>query len=275
MGKTRIDWEGRGNRIGIVVEGENDRKILEGFLNGGQAQGFWEDWTQFLFIKSASGLEGVLYELREQQKDGNALIYGIVDRDWRTFDENQALEAELSQLRILERIMIENYLIDPDDLVRCLPPSTLSGEKETRLRSLINEKRQDWIKHGILSRVMHENGAHDFCRGNQSYPKALLYNPLPDETIRQILEGWQQKLDPDYVLSIYSSYQQNILTLSPTDHYKYFIDGKNFFNEVIVTALNDLFGQNSRDNWISRLLQVPSLCPPDLKNLFEPLLSQT
>src|SRR5205823_1521779 len=117
-----IDWSIlRPTQIGVVVEGASDKKFLEAFLEAGERQQHWLDWRAKIVVNFPGGANDVIKELKNSSQPDQ--LWGLIDRDWRTDIEIANLQKQHSHLLILPRIMIENYLLDPDELLSFLPPT--------------------------------------------------------------------------------------------------------------------------------------------------------
>ena len=123
-----IDWSERGEKRGLAVEGINhDSKIIEAFLSAGERKGnqYCQNWRSKIVIKGAGSSTNVTNELKIHNNDPDSkhygMIWGLIDRDWNSPNEIKQLKKDYPQLLILPRVMIENYLIDPDELIPLLP----------------------------------------------------------------------------------------------------------------------------------------------------------
>jgi hypothetical protein len=269
-----MDWNTilRPGMRGVVVEGPDDKRIIEAFLDAGTRIGLWDNWTLSLRIEVAGNFEKVIRELSDSANAG--VVWGIVDRDWRTSTEVSQLQLQYPQLLFLPRIMIDNFYVDPDELLDLLPPTQRSGIDESLFRSQIERYLAEWIKHGALSRVLYENGAHQFCRGNTGYPKRLIDTLITDEQqIATILDQWRTQLDSQIVLSNFRTRISDFQQYPRHEQYRSCINGKIFFNQVIIPQiLNRFFGQADRDTWLVRLFVAPNRVPNDLEAIFRKLV---
>ena len=271
-----IDWRNlRLTQIGLAVEGSDDKLLVEAFLDAGEQQGLWQNWTSKLRVEVAnepSGSRGVFRELSESPDPKKPVIWGLIDRDWRTPSEISALERQYPRLLILPRRMIENYCLDPDEFLPMLPKVQRDKLNETELRADIEKSLADWLKHGALAAILYENGADDFCRGTSGYPRGLLSAPKTNESeILAALQNWHRQLDPDPLLNNYRRRVQEYQLRTTGDHYRECVDGKEFFNQIIVQQiLNRRLKQQNRDAWIEILKRGCTSYPAD----FAPLMSR-
>jgi hypothetical protein len=257
---------------GLVVEDETDAIILETFLDAGEKSAYWSDWRRQLVLTppdKPQGKRGVLSELRENITNPEIEVWGLIDRDDNSPQEIIQLEQEYLQLLVLPRWTIENYVIAPDEISRLFPQT----EKITQLTELINTAIPEALRNGALWLVLSESGAHRFCRGSENgYPMAILSQIwMSDTDIETQLQAWYQKLEPAPILT---ELQIRLKTIEQ-DTSRYFIQyihGKKFFNQVIISALNKIFRQQSADFWLKQLTSDISHCPPDLIPLFKRVL---
>ena len=103
-----IDWSTlRPTQKGLAVEGDDDKQLVETFLEAGQKQGLWQNWHTRLMVevpKNPSGFAGVQREVGALANQGR--VWGLIDRDWRTAGEIASLQAQYSQLLVLPRVMV-------------------------------------------------------------------------------------------------------------------------------------------------------------------------
>ncbi|MCE7948058.1 MAG: hypothetical protein DYG88_11575 [Chloroflexi bacterium CFX4] len=270
-----IDWQNllRGGMHGVAVEGKDDQVALEAFLSAGERDGHWQNWRARLAIQRADGTSMVLKEVQRT----DYIIWGILDRDWRTQEELADLQQKHPRLLFLPRIMIENFILAPDDLMARLPPAQRTRLEGSNFKTSVEAERTVWIQHGALSGVLYERGAHQFCRGEEGFPRRLLAKPVSSkDKIKRQLEVWQAQLAPESWLPIYEERLVALQSQTATDQYSHCIDGKDFFNEVVVRQLNRFLGQFGRDKWWEILFQHTAEsppCPPDLVPLLKRLLA--
>jgi hypothetical protein len=268
-----IDWTIRGpDQRGLAVEGPDDKTILEALLDAGERESRWSDWRSRLRVEPTGKNDNVLREL--QREDYRGTVWGIIDRDWRSDAEVAQLEVDYPLLRVLPRIAIENYCVDPDEIVGMLPDIQLGGDQAQRLRDAIEGALANWLEHGALSQVLYESGANEFCRAPAGYPAALLTAPVPaDPDLHAILERFRSQLDPATILPIYRTRITSFQGLG-RDRYRRCISGKLFFNGVVVSrALNQVYRQQSRDAWITDLFAGAADCPDDLVPILTAILA--
>jgi len=267
-----IDWSIlRPTQKGLAVEGQDDKLLVETFLDAGEKGGQWQDWRAKLVIRDSGGIKAVLAEVGRASIHNN--IWGLIDRDWRTDNEISDLTGKYPQLLVLPRPMIENYCVDPDEFLSMLPKVQREMLNESETRSGVGNNLADWLMHGALYAILHENGAHDFCRGDSGYPNALLTTPpITDEgKIASILIGWHNQLEPTLLLKNYRQRAASLQHRTVQEHYRECINGKDFFNQIVVQqTLNKKFRQQDPDTWFKTLMSGCTNCPSD----FAPLMSR-
>ncbi len=270
-----IGWQNllRGGMRGVAVEGKDDQVALEAFLSAGERDGHWQNWRAQLAIQRADGTSMVIKEVSRTDH----VIWGILDRDWRTTEELAELQDKHPRLLFLPRIMIENFIIAPDELMARVPPKQRERLEKSDFATLVEAERAVWIQHGALSGVLYEHGAHQFCRGEEGFPRRLLAKPISSkDEIKHQFEAWQAHLAPESWLPIYEERLVALQSKTATDQYSHCIHGKDFFNEVVVQKLNRFLGQSGRDTWWEILFQHTAEsppCPPDLVPLLKRLLA--
>lgn len=103
---------------------------------------------------------------------------------------------------------------------------------------------------------------------------ALLHQPIVSKKdIEAKLRGWHSKLRPTIILQNYHDQVKKFLTDAGRNYARH-IHGKNFFNQVVVPALNRHLGQQDRDKWLQDLFgssaNIP--CPPDIVPVLKKIL---
>src|SRR5258708_1876349 len=80
------DWRAilRPGQRGVAVEGDDDKQIIEAFLDAGMRSNLWSDWTQLLHVEPAGNFNNVLKEIKPDQQ---GIVWDIVDRDWHSDEE--------------------------------------------------------------------------------------------------------------------------------------------------------------------------------------------
>jgi len=263
-----IDLIGADKR-GLLVEGRDDQIIIEAFLDAGERQRLWDHWRAALVVIEIGGGSKLLDKLPSHPR-----LWGLIDRDWRTTEALQSLSQRYPRLFVLPRVMIENYAINPQELEVLLPPKRRSDD----LLRDIESQRDLWVSNGALWQTLNQRGALEFCRGHeQGYPMALLSKPaIDDAAIEQQYRRWHEHLNLEGVLVDYHQ-QLAQFQAAPDQHYSQHIHGKNFFNQVVVKALNRRFPKEQRGHsgWLETLFKGNTLltCPQELQALLSVIVT--
>jgi hypothetical protein len=266
------DWRNllRDGQRGLAVEGKDDVIALTAFLNGGEADDRWQNWASRLAIVSCEGAQNVLEQINRTDFE----IWGILDRDWRSPAQIEALQAEYPRLIFLPRLMIENYVIDPNELFPLLPEVQREKLNETAAQTAIEAAMNAWLRHGTASFALQESNAKEFCGRLEGFPTRLLdpsdETVLPD--LSSMLEAWYMQLAPEPITPVYKRILHDFGALSRTDHYRQCISGKEFFKQVVVQDVLNSLGQKTAAKWWEALFSNPAPCPDDLVPIFQQLL---
>jgi hypothetical protein len=266
---SKIDWSILGAiPKGLAVEGEDDKKVIEAFLDGGEKTGHWSNWRNQLRVEGVGNSSKVLNEL----KAGDNRIWGLIDRDWRTDAEVLAMQTDYSQLLVLPRVTIENYCINPDELALMLPPA----KRIPTLKTDIEVYKDEWLQHGALWQTLWERGAFQFCGGHvDGYPMALLHSPVINETdIKSQYQSWHSKLE---ITDLLTAYRMKALDFrsNSAQNYSRHIHGKFFFNQIIVAKVLNRKGVKPQtgNKWFSDLFSNVSDCTADLIPILQRIVS--
>lgn len=267
---SKMDWSVLGpTKKGLAVEGKDDKLVLESFLDAGEGR-HWSGWRAQIGVEVAGSSPKVIQELEA----GHARIWGMIDRDWRTDDELAELRSRYPQLLVLPRVTVENYCIDPTEIARMLPRE--KREQLPNLQSDIDAYKDDWIQNGALWQVLHEYGAHEFCRGHQDgYPMALLREPVTIEAkIEEQFKKWHQQLDPGVIMPAYRGMLADFRA-DTANNYSRHIHGKYFFSQVITQKiLNPALGQGKSSAWFEDLFAEVTDCPDDIVPILQQVVDR-
>ncbi|SLM33036.1 conserved hypothetical protein [Desulfamplus magnetovallimortis] len=145
---TQIKQEkiGASSKRALIVEGKDDELALKSFLFKKNPQ-----WEQSWVVEKAEKKLRVIEILKQE-----TTWIGIVDKDeWQkeVIDEYQ---KKFSNLWILPRYCIENYIIVPDELWHSLPAkqqARLPGGV-SHLETILLKDLDRWASHGVLWSVI-------------------------------------------------------------------------------------------------------------------------
>ncbi|MGI9283095.1 MAG: hypothetical protein ACR2PX_26155 [Endozoicomonas sp.] len=247
---------GTGHRV-LLVEGPDDVDAFSAWLTR-SFEAVWENQ----WVVTYAGKKTLVLEILEQRPEW----LGVVDRDEWSNEGIAEREQRHTNLMILPRYCIENYLIVPQELWDALPPvqqEKVQGGYET-FEQKITSDLERWVKHGSLWAAV--NPLWEGLRA-LGFKEALLAPEIVenDQVVRQKLEEWHSFLEPG---SIYQNYQQKLnaaKTLEPSDQLRRCVHGKKFYDTVVNSVLNDLLGQmqsSERQRAILRKLAVPEDLQP-------------
>ena len=248
-----------GKRV-LVVEGVDDIAVFSNWLT----LSFGADWEQ-LWVIAEAGKKSLVLEILQQQPNW----IGVVDRDEWSIDKVLELIEDQSNLWVLPRFCIENYLIVPEELWSALPENQqqkVAGGFE-QLSQNLTECLETWLKHGALWSVV--NPLWEGLRG-LGFKEALLDPEVvsDDEVVRNKLNQWHQFLEPE---TIFNNYQQRLDEAESKDQLTklcLYVHGKKFYETEVNRVLNQLLGQqsaNQRQKNIFKELPVPN----DIKPLWQ------
>ncbi len=251
-----IDWNLGIIPYGLAVEGDIDKFVIEKFMDLR-----WKSWRSQVKVMDVGGKSKVYSELQQNKQH----IWGLVDRDALSQKQIDDLITRYPNLLILPRWTIENYFIDPDELIHLIP----QNDNESNMRTIIDKHKSDWLKRGALWHVFVERG---LIGDNYPNPRSLIKSPMPDkQEIRQQLTLWTNQFNPDAVLDEYDHLVSQF-NQQTKDNYRLHIYGKKFFSEVIVQKALNLSKQQDSNVWRNILLKNFVDCPQDIVPLLTRIL---
>ena len=236
----------------LVVEGIDDVNAFEILLS--KISNNWENyWT----IEEAGNKENVIKILMSVSE-----WIGVVDSDDWSEEAIIQKQQEVSNLWVLPRFCMENYLIIPDEIWQALPESQqgkVQGGQIELYEQLVADVNK-WIRHGVLWSVI-----NPLWYGIRSlgFNQKLLNHEISsdDEAIRKLLTQWHDYLEPEEIYQKFIDKYNEVTELSEAEQFTKWIHGKVFYQTVVNNVLNDLLGQeSSRQRKISIF---NTLSPPD------------
>lgn len=241
------------------MEGTDDRALLESLLNR-KAPSQWEArWTIGVAEKKA-------HVLKILAKEPNWI--GLVDRDEWTDNAVIQATASHSNLRVLPRFCMENYLIEPDEIWAALPSNKQAklGNKEEEFKDALASKLSEWLRHGVLWHTI--NPLWEGLRSLGFKEDLLkLTAAQDDELIKNKLEEWHAYLKPDDIMQQFQTSLTHAQAASSEEQYRKWIHGKHYFREQIVPTLNTYLDKRSANEWLKDLRRTLPL-PADLSFLW-------
>ena len=244
----------------LLVEGEDDVLAFRSWLRKIDAS--WENrWV----VVSAGNKSNVLALL-----DRELGWIGVVDRDEWTVQIIAEKQQAQTNLWVLPRFCLENYLCDPDELWNMLPlvqQQTIQGGSQT-LSNAITSKLPLWCQHGALWQVI--NPLWEGLRALGFKERLLDIQQAGDDyTIRRTLNEWHQFLAPEPIWADYRIRLSEFSSWSVAQQLSSVVHGKKFFLEVVHTTLNQLLRQSVKANERQTHLLRHSEPPADLQPLWQ------
>lgn len=249
-----------GQKPVVLVEGKDDVFVLSHFFDQIEPR-----WESTVLVKAAGGKFHV-----QKWVERSSNWVGVVDQDEWSVEKTNKLAQDCPRLHILPRFCIENYFCVPSELWEALPVVQKQRKNYEDFEQRILQELSDWIAHGALWRVIQKRRA--ILIYESAFPSALDASPITDiDQIREILQTWHIKLDPDQIIQEYQRELEKAQELSEDVLLKTYVHGKKFFSRVIVSsALNGLFGQKSVERWrevVVGNLALPVDLEPFLRNV--------
>ena len=248
----------------FLVEGDDGKKDWPILLDR-----FVPDWESRWAIAEAGNKRQVLGLLKLEPD-----WLGLVDLDEWDDAMIAAKQQAQSNLMVLPRFCLENYLIDQAELWSAIPPhqqvDVASGQ--TALAAAIERALPRYIRHGALWTV-----ATPLWTGLRAlgFKEALaseknLETTQDDSDVRRILDEWDQLLDPQRIFSDFQA-QLAVARAAPIrEQYARWVHGKLVLGEGVNPIMNKLFGQMKMDQRrLAILRQIPK--PSDLQSVFDRL----
>ena len=245
-----------GRRV-LLVEGPDDVDAFSIWLSNAFEAAWENQW-----VVAHAGKKTQVLDILELKPEW----LGVVDRDEWSAEGIAEREQKYSNLCVLPRYCIENYLCVPQELWQALPPiqqQKMPGGYGFFEEMLISDLER-WVKHGALWAVV--NPLWEGLRA-LGFKETLLDPDIveDDQSVRQKLAEWHEFLAPD---TIYRAYQQKLgsaLALEVSDQLRLCVHGKKFYDTVVNSVLNDLLGQkksSERQTAILRHMPVPEDLQP-------------
>ncbi len=233
---TQIKQEkiGASSKRALIVEGKDDVFAVKSFLFKKNPH-----WEQSWVVEKAEQKSRVIEILKQE-----TTWVGIVDKDEWQQEVIDEYRNKLSNLWILPRYCIENYIIVPDELWHSLPAKQQARLPEgvSQLEEILLGNLNRWVSHGVLWSVI--NPLWEGLRARGFKEKLLEPSIATDEVrIRATLEEWHHYLDPDRLLEQHKKRVQEVKALSVTEQLTRWVHGKMFYTNVVLQAFNALFGQ--------------------------------
>lgn len=256
--EIKTQYVGKTNARVLLVEGSDDKDAFRIFLNAK-----FPGWERAWILEDAGNKDRVLRILK---KESNWI--GVVDRDeWSDADVEEK-ESANPNLKVLPRFCLESYLIDPVELWAALPAkqqAKVSGGEEAFRQALL-ANLSEWIRHAALW-----HGVRPLWRQLHSmgFPDSVLGNPpMPDDhALKLKFKEWHVTLDADVVLSRVHALQEQLTAEKPGVLFSKWLYAKDFYPQVVHSALNKLLGQKPAKERRLAILRARSV-PADLDGVW-------
>jgi hypothetical protein len=229
---------GNSNKRVLLVEGTDDVEVYRLLFNCKFPAKHWEqNW-----ILSHAGGKQPLIEILAKERTW----LGLIDRDEWSEDRILREQKALSNLLLLPRFCMENYLICPDEIWE-----TLSENQRTkitgglpRLKAEILADKDKWIRHCVLWSVINPLWEGLKALGFKS---ALLdFNTAQnDAKIQEILNKWYALFEPYAIFIQFQKRLNLVMAKSESEQLRLWVHGKQFYHSHVHQVLNQFLGQES------------------------------
>lgn len=247
------------SRRALIVEGTDDVHAIESFLTKK-----FSNWTRDWVVVEAGKKEHVIDVLKQKPN-----WCGVIDPDEWTEEIVEQKQKEITNLWVLPRYCLENYLVLPTELWNAFPKKQQDkvaggrNDLETRITADLDK----WVCHGVLWSVV-----NPLWEGLRSHGfKEDLLDPeiaQDDNKIQDTLTRWHDYLEPIALFQRYQNKLAEVQTLSQEQKLQRWVHGKIFYQSIVNVVLNELLGTKAADyrkKAIFRTCQVPD----DLDSLWE------
>lgn len=269
--EIRQEKIGTQDKYVLLVEGTDDKHALEIMLS--RFMPGWENrWTV-----EAAGKKAMVPAILALEPDW----LGLVDRDEWDIAEQQRQMEQNPGLMVLPRFCMENYLIVPAELWPAIPSKRQAGVngglEEFQQRLLQNLPR--YIRHGVLWHIVTPlwSGlrALGFKEKLASDTSECVEAVQDDRVVRQVLQDWDDLLDPERLFNDFQQKLQEVQSLSVEEQLRDWVHGKTYWLKEVNPAMSKLFGQMKEKERRQKLWQHFPACPTDLWPVIERLQEKT
>ena len=249
---------GNSAKRALIVEGADDVDAFQSFLGNA-----YPGWEQSWVIAEAGKKTEVLAIIR---KEPNWI--GVVDRDEWSEQKVADFETELTNLWVLPRYCIENYLLVPEELWLALPDkqkNKIADGLEQLTQGITNDLAR-WRCHGVLWSVI--NPMWEGLR-SLGFKEALLDPAIAtnEAEIKAKLQAWHDYLEPEQIWQNYQEVLAKVDQLPVDEQLKRVVHGKYFYERVVDPLLDQLLGQESANDRKKAIFR--DLVPADLGSLWQ------
>jgi len=255
----------------FLVEGTDDKLAMDILLNR-----FALNWES-TWVVEAAGNKAQLQEVLKLEPDW----LGLVDRDEWDAAEQVKRQHATSNLLVLPRFCMENYLVVPDEVWDAVPPARqhdvptgVLGWHAHALKDL-----DQYVRHGVLWHVVTPLWSGLRSRGFKeklaSDNAACVAVAQSDADIQQVLNDWDMYLDPARLFSEFQSKLAEAQQLPPYEQLRHWVHGKTRWREVVNPAMNALFGQMAESVRRRKIFEHLPMWPRDLQFVLQRMQLQT
>jgi hypothetical protein len=244
----------------LLVEGNEDVKIyIYKLLLERKFPSVRAKW-----VVSYTGGKKILMEMLAAKPDW----LGLVDRDEWSEHTIQTKQQQFTNLLILPRFCLENYLVVPDELWETLPKTQQDKIGDfAKLREELLVAAEKWIRHGVLWSVINPLWEGMVALG---FKGALLdfQNAQDDVIIRQKLNEWYGFLEPQAIFKEFQAGLQEVVAKDERERLTRWVHGKQFYQQHVHLVLNKFLGQKDANE---RKIEIFRTCPvpTDLDFVFQ------
>jgi len=244
----------------FLVEGEDDVEAYNRLFKRRLSFSWEEKWI----ITHAGNKQKVIDILAAEPT-----WLGLIDRDEWSEDRILQQQNALSNLLVLPRFCMENYLICPDELWGALSDHQKAkikgGLPELQAEILIDKDK--WIRHGVLWFVI--NPLWEGIKVLGFKGTLLDFNNAQDDAkIRETLNNWYNFLEPQTIFRQFQERLNAVMAKDEAEQLKRWVHGKQFYYLHVHQVLNRFIGQENAELRRKKILQTCQL-PNDLDFVYQ------
>ncbi len=248
-----------GKRV-FLVEGEDDVAAYNELLN----RRFSFSWEDEWLITHAGNKQKVIDILAAEPS-----WLGLIDRDEWSEDRILQEQNAATNLLVLPRFCVENYLICPDELWVALSDNQRAKIKGDlpQLQTEILIDKDKWIRHAVLWSVINPLWEGIKALG---FKGALLdFDNAQDEAkIQETLNKWHHFLEPRTIFTQFQNSLNVVIAKNESEQLRRWVHGKQFYYLHVHQVLNRLLKQENAEVRRKKIFQTCPL-PNDLDFVYQ------
>lgn len=259
IAKIKTQRIGASKRKVLMVEGVDDVDTLSIFLGR-----LFQTWEKTWLVEAAGNKKQVLQFLAKEPT-----WLGLVDRDEWTTEGIDQYQLKHTNLLVLPRFCMENYLVDPAELWQALP---LKQQQKitagvSALEVAILDNLESWKRHAALWHVI--NPLWSGLRALGFKDELLQTQHIPDDTeLEDTLKRWSAFVDTSRIMGEVDVEIARMNTQTTVDFLHHSLYAKAFYPQVVHPVLDRLLGQKSAG--VRRVALFKTLpIPADLEPLWQ------